>query len=247
MKPRLHATQKTRTRVRKDVLRPALSSLKVWFERSGLPLSEKQYKQLWLYHTLLRQKNAQYDLTRIYQFDNMVQKHYIDCILVAKLLRWKLPSPILDIGTGAGFPGIPLKIVCPQTAFILAEGRHRRIRFLTEAVEALGLKGMEIYEGKIYASFDRSVNGVITRALEVIPKTLARIRNCLAPGGEAIFMKGPHCDEEIEQVSNRFGEEYTLLHDLRYAIPNTTHHRRLIVFRRNVHKYIGSQIVARST
>jgi 16S rRNA (guanine527-N7)-methyltransferase len=107
------------------MLRPGLSSLKTWFERTSLPLSEQQYKQLWLYHTLLREKNAQYDLTRIYQFDSMVQKHYIDSILVAKLLHWQLPSPILDIGTGAGLPGIPLKIACPETAFILAEGRHR--------------------------------------------------------------------------------------------------------------------------
>jgi 16S rRNA (guanine(527)-N(7))-methyltransferase RsmG len=162
----------------------------------------------------------------------MVQKHYIDCVLAAKLLRWDLPSPILDIGSGAGFPGIPLKIVCPETRFILAEGRHRRIKFLHEVVEALALIDVEIYEGKIYPSFDRIVNGVITRALETIPKTLARVRKCLARGGEAIFMKGPHCDEEVTQASDRFGEEYRLSADLRYAIPHTTHHRRLIVFRK---------------
>jgi 16S rRNA (guanine(527)-N(7))-methyltransferase RsmG len=232
MRSRFPAKQKAKTQTRKDILRPGLSSLKTWFERSSLTLSEKQYKQIWLYHTLLREKNARYDLTRIYQFDNMVQKHYIDCILVAKLLGWKLPSPILDIGTGAGFPGIPLKIACPETAFILSEGRHRRIRFLKEVVEALGLEGVDIYEGKIYASFSRCVNGIITRALETIPKTLARVRNCLAPGGEAIFMKGPHCDEELMEASERLGGEYRLSRDLRYTIPHTTHHRRLIVFKK---------------
>jgi 16S rRNA (guanine(527)-N(7))-methyltransferase RsmG len=232
MNPRLPAKQQAKTRARKDILRPGLSSLKTWFERSSLPLSEKQYKQLWLYHTLLREKNEQYDLTRIHQFDNMVQKHYIDCILVAKLLRWKLPSPMLDIGTGAGLPGIPLKIVCPETSFILAEGRHRRIKFLKEVMETLGLDGVEIYEGKIYASFSRRVNGVITRALETIPKTLARVRNCLALEGNVIFMKGPHCDDEVTQASNHFREEYRLLKDLPYTIPHTTHQRRLIVFRK---------------
>jgi len=162
----------------------------------------------------------------------MVQKHYIDCILVAKLLGWKLPSPILDIGTGAGFPGIPLKIACPETAFILSEGRHRRIRFLKEVVEALGLEDVDIYEGKIYASFSRRINGIITRALETIPKTLARVRNCLAPGGEAIFMKGPHCDEEVVEASDLLRDEYRLSRDLRYTIPHTTHHRRLVVFKK---------------
>lgn len=208
--------------------------MKILFRKSHLPLKENQYKKLWLFHTLLREKNAEYDLTRIYQFDNMVQKHYIDCVLAAKLLRWNLPSPILDIGSGAGFPGVPLKIVCPEASFILAEGRHRRIKFLHEVVEALQLRDIEVYQGKIYPSFDRLVNGVITRALEKIPETLARVRNCLAGGGEAIFMKGPHCDDEVRQAANRFGEEYTLLHDLHYTIPNTTHRRRLIVFRKRM-------------
>lgn len=232
MRSRFPAKHKAKTQSRKDRLPPGLPSLKTWFEKSSLSLSEKQYKQIWLYHTLLRERNVQYDLTRIYQFDNMVQKHYIDCILVAKLLGWKLPSPILDIGTGAGFPGIPLKIACPETAFILSEGRHRRIRFLKEVVEALGLEDVDIYEGKIYASFSRRINGIITRALETIPKTLARVRNCLAPGGEAIFMKGPHCDEEVVEASDLLRDEYRLSRDLRYTIPHTTHHRRLVVFKK---------------
>src|SRR3989339_1955432 len=118
---------------------PGLPALKQWFERSGLPLEERQYQLLWQYHRLLRKRNAEYDLTRIYQFDNMVQKHYIDCILVAKLMEWNFPSPILDIGTGPGLPGVPLKIACPDTEFILSEGRHKRVDFLLEVVQTLGL------------------------------------------------------------------------------------------------------------
>jgi 16S rRNA (guanine(527)-N(7))-methyltransferase RsmG len=213
---------------------PGMPALKHWFEKSNLPLTEKQYSQLWLYHSLLRERNAEYDLTRIYQFDNMVQKHYIDCILVAKLLHRNIPSPILDIGTGPGFPGIPLKIVSPRTTFILSEGRHRRIRFLKEVVEALGLKDIEIYEGKIYASFSRPVGGIITRALESIPKTLVRVRNCLSPGGKAVFMKGPHCDEELKEAVETLDAEYTLLQNVAYRIPHSTHRRRLVVFEKRM-------------
>lgn len=209
-----------------------MPALKIWFRKSNLTLSEKQYRQLWLYHTLLRQKNAEYDLTRIYQFDNMVQKHYIDCILVAKLLHGDIPSPMLDIGTGPGFPGVPLKIVSPRTTFILSEGRHRRVRFLREVVEELDLKGVEIFEGKIYGSFSRPVKGVITRALESIPKTLGRVLNCLSPGGKAIFMKGPYCDEELKEGVERFKTEYVLVGDIAYRIPLTAHRRRLVIFER---------------
>jgi 16S rRNA (guanine527-N7)-methyltransferase len=213
-------------------LPPGLPSLKKWFERSRLPLSEKQIQQVWQYHNLLRKKNAEYDLTRIYQFDNMVQKHYIDCILVAKLLEWNLPSPLLDIGTGAGLPGVLLKIACPETELVLSEGRHKRIAFLHEVVQALGLKDIEIYEGKIYPSFSRSVNGVVTRALESISKTLDRVAKCLAPGGKAIFMKGPACNDEVEEAVGAFRNAYRRLQDFSYTIPYSSHRRRLIVFKR---------------
>ena len=213
-------------------LPPGAPSLQKWFERSRLPLNDRQFQQLWQYHNLLRKRNAEYDLTRIYQFDNVVQKHYIDCVLVAKLLEWNLPSPLLDIGTGPGLPGILLKIACPETELILSEGRHKRIAFLHEVVQTLGLRGIEIYEGKIYPSFSRSVNGVITRALESIPKTLDRVMKCLAPGGRAIFMKGPSCNEELEEAVRAFRETYKQIQDISYIIPHSSHGRRLIVFKR---------------
>ena len=206
--------------------------MKSWFEKSNLPLTENQYKRLWQFHLLLREKNAAYDLTRIYQFDSMVQKHYIDSILPASLLGWKLPSPLLDVGTGPGLPGIPLKIVCPATQMILCEGRHRRVRFLHEVLESLKLKGVEIHEGKIYASYDRPVQGVITRAVEPIGSTLARVRRCLVQGGQAIFMKGPGCDTEIQEGLARFPADYLLIQDLSYEIPHSPHRRRLVVFKR---------------
>lgn len=221
-----------RVRPRGAGLKPGLPSLKEWFKRAGLPLAERQYEQLWEYHTMLREKNAEYDLTRIHQFDNMVLKHYIDSVLVARLMDWKLPSPILDIGTGAGFPGIPLKIACPETEVILSEGRHRRVAFLREVVEELGLKGTKVLGGKVYASFSYPVKGVITRALESIPKTLSRVKRCLVPGGKAIFMKGPRCEQEVEDALISFPDDYRMERDISYNIPNTPHRRRLVIFER---------------
>lgn len=213
-------------------LDPGLPSLKEWFRRSDLSLTQRQYEQLWRYHKLLREKNQEYDLTRIHQFDGMVQKHYIDCVLVAQLLDWQIPSPVLDIGTGAGLPGIPLKIVCPGTEFILSEGRHKRVRFLQEVVEALGLEGIEILGKQIHASFHRPVRAVITRALEAIPRTLSRVKKCVMPEGKVIFMKGPHCEEEIRSALEGFGAEYRLSRDIPYVIPHTPHRRRLVIFDR---------------
>ena len=196
----------------------------------GLNLPEAQVRKLWNYHQLLRQHNAELNLTRIHNFTNMVLKLYVDSILPGQLM--KLPSPLLDLGTGPGMPGIPLKIVYPELEIVLAESRQKRVDFLRTVQESLNLKGLEIIGEKITPNFQSSMAGVITRALESIADTLERITGCLVKDGLAIFMKGPNCDPEIHEALQRFGEEYRLLQDLPYNIPNTPHQRRLVVFQR---------------
>lgn len=213
-------------------LPPGPEALRAWFAWSSLPLEASQYKLLWRYHTLLRERNAACDLTRIHQFDAMVQKHYIDSVWVTKVLRRPLPNPLLDLGTGAGLPGIPLKIVSPGTRLILAEGRHLRVQFLREVIEALHLRDVEIWDRRIGPEFRTPVQGVITRAVEAIPGTLARVRGCIQAGGRVLFMKGPGCDPEIAAAKEAFAEIYSLEEDIPYCLPHSPHRRRLVVFRR---------------
>jgi 16S rRNA (guanine527-N7)-methyltransferase len=143
-----------------------------------------------------------------------------------------LPSPLLDIGTGAGFPAIPLKIASPETHIIMAEGRKKRIEFLKEALELLALEGIEIEARRIAPGFDRPVAGVITRALESMEDTLERVKHCVKPGGVVLFMKGPRCEEEVRAAEKLHGKEYRLLENKAYTIPHTPHRRRLVVFHR---------------
>src|SRR5262249_32248617 len=113
------------------------SALVAIIERCGLRLSSAQYDQLWAYHGMLRAANAELNLTRIHNFENMVLKHYVDSLLVLKFVE--PPSPLLDMGTGPGLPGIPLKIVRPELEIILAEPRGARVEFLNGVVNRLGL------------------------------------------------------------------------------------------------------------
>jgi 16S rRNA (guanine527-N7)-methyltransferase len=193
-------------------------------------LSQLQLRQLWAYHSLLREGNADLNLTRVHNFTNMVTKLYVDSMLPADLLE--LPSPLLDLGTGPGMPGIPLKIYRPALDMVLAETRGNRVEFLSRALEHLALKGIRVVGGRVTARFEEPVAGVITRAVETIDKTLERVAGCLARDGLVIFMKGPHCDEEIERARTRFPDTYALLIDRPYSIPRTRHARRLVVYRR---------------
>jgi 16S rRNA (guanine527-N7)-methyltransferase len=211
---------------------PTFEGFGQMLEASGAGLEPDALRQLWTYHQLLRDRNADGDLTRLRSFASMVTLHYVDCILVARKLGAKLPSPLLDIGSGAGFPGIPLKIAAPQVEVVLSEGRARRVDFMDEAITAAGLRGIQTFCGKTFSSFPHPVQGVITRALEKIPVTLARVRAFVPPGGLAIFMKGPHCDDEIAEAARDFGRSWRLEDDIAYALPFSTHERRLVTFRR---------------
>ncbi|MDL2275390.1 class I SAM-dependent methyltransferase [Desulfosarcina sp. OttesenSCG-928-G10] len=198
--------------------------------RCGIHLSDAQLGLLWAYHQLLRQYDAELNLTRIHNFDNMVLKLYADSMLPA--LHAQLPSPLMDLGTGPGMPGIPLKIFRPDLHILLAEGRKPRIAFLQTAVEALGLPGLEVIGRGIAPDFDRPVKGVITRAVESIADTLVRVSSCLVQDGTVVFMKGPRCDEEMEAAAVRFSTDYALSANMPYVIPETPHQRRLVCYRR---------------
>ena len=174
----------------------------------------------------LREANAELNLTRIHNFENMVLKHYVDSLLVLEFVE--LPAPLIDMGSGPGLPGIPLKIARPEVPMILAEPRGARADFLREVCEQLGLKGVEVYAHKVGPDYPGQVGGVITRAVGSIPETLDRVASCLGPGGRMIFMKGPECDQEIGRgARSRTRVVFRLAADHAYAIPGTTHHRRL--------------------
>src|SRR3954451_3958057 len=170
---------------------PSRSSLRTILERCGLRLPAEAYDRLWAYHGLLRAANAELNLTRIHSFENMVLKHYADSLLVLRFVE--LPSPLVDMGSGPGLPGIPLKIARPGTAMILAEPRGARAEFLRGVCARLKLPDVEVFAGKVGPRFPRRVRGVITRAVASIPETLDRVARCLEPGGRMIFMKGPDC------------------------------------------------------
>src|SRR5712692_5728212 len=102
-------------------MQPSRSFLQALIERCGLALTAEQLDRLWAYHGMLRAADAELNLTRIHNFENMVLKHYVDSLLVLNFEE--LPTPLLDMGSGPGLPGIPLAIARPDVEMILAEPR----------------------------------------------------------------------------------------------------------------------------
>jgi len=225
--------QRDRSQAPRPASPPSPQRMAQMLEKSGIRLNHEQLNQLWRYHNLIRERNQDRELTRIIGFEPMVIKHYVDCMIVGKFLT--LPSPLVDIGTGAGFPGIPLKIRYPHLKLILAEPRPKRIEFLKEVIRKLDLKNVEVFEHKVVSeSFQRPMAGAITRAVETVDKTLLRTSACLGEGGLVIYMKGPSAQPEIEQALKQFAGKFRLALDREYQLPGTSHERRIVVFEKLV-------------
>ncbi len=211
-------------------MRPGRNALGAILKTCGISLDDSQLDQLWSYHQLLRAANARLNLTRIHNFENMVLKHYVDSLLVLKFVE--LPSPLIDMGSGPGLPGIPLKIASPETRMILAEPRGARAEFLADVCTRLRLEDVEIYAHKLGPDYPGQVQGIISRAVGEIAETLEGVAACLAPGGRMLFMKGPECDSEIAEAALGQATIFRLTDDHAYAIPGTPHRRRLLVYER---------------
>jgi 16S rRNA (guanine527-N7)-methyltransferase len=213
----------------KKRIKPCRQSLDILLRRHGIELKPDTLDKLWLFHGLLRENNNDQDLTRLNAFETIVERHYADCIIINSFVK-KWPNKMLDIGSGAGFPGIPLKLVNQHINLILCEPRPNRVNFLKMAIKVLGLQGISVFGHKVTSvSMKEPVDGVICRAFGSIAETLPRLGSSLKKGGTAYFMKGPAVKEEL---SNWKSEDYKIAEALFYTRPNSTQQRSLIILER---------------
>ena len=118
------------------------------FSKIQIELSEKQAEQFEQYYEMLIAKNEVMNLTAITEFEKVVQKHFIDSVMIKEVRELGDNEKWIDVGTGAGFPGIPLKIVYPQLQVTLLDSLNKRVKFLQEVVDALGLEQVEALHGR---------------------------------------------------------------------------------------------------
>ncbi len=210
--------------------KPHRDSLQGFFEQSGIHLSPQQLDQFSLYYELLIAHNDALDLTRLRSLQDVAIKHFVDSVYFTEFVE--LPSPLIDIGSGAGFPGIPLKIYMPGLEIILSEPRKKRASFLEMAAKELRLGGLSVYPHMVTLLTDFPVRCAITRALEPIDDTLSRVRHFLPDGGKVIFMKGPGADVDLDGIGAHNSSAYSLESDRHYTLPRTDYERRIIVFKK---------------
>ena len=170
-------------------------------QKIHIKLREEQIKKFYTYMNLLLEWNEKMNLTAITEPNEVILKHFIDSLTISKYIEDD--STVIDMGTGAGFPGIPLKIVREDINITLVDSLNKRIKFLDEVIDKLDLQNIETvharaeefgrsvkYREKFDYATSRAVANLSTLAEYLIP--LVKIK------GKVISMKGSTVDEEIE-------------------------------------------------
>lgn len=172
-------------------------------EKLGILLSEQQIKQFLKYYEMLIEKNKVMNLTAITEFEEVVVKHFIDSISIAKYYSMEKVSSVIDVGTGAGFPGIPLKIVYPDLSVTLLDSLNKRVKFLAEVCEELGLQNVEIIHGRAedfgnIADYREKYEVCVSRAVANLSTLSEYCLPFVKIGGYFIPYKSGNIDEELQ-------------------------------------------------
>ncbi len=172
----------------------------------GIELNDKQMEQFNRYFELLVEWNEKINLTAITEPKEVAIKHMIDSITAYDEALFKDGATVIDVGTGAGFPGLPLKIFCPEIKLTLMDSLNKRIKFLQTVVEELGLKDVECVharaeEGARNKKYRESFDLAVSRAVARLPILCEYCLPFVRKGGHFIALKGMQFQEEAEEAA----------------------------------------------
>ena len=172
-------------------------------EKISITFTEQQLEQFRMYYKMLVEKNKVMNLTGITEWDEVLEKHFLDSISLVRAISLDQNLTVMDMGTGAGFPGIPLKIAFPNLKVTLADSLNKRVLFLQEVIDALKLENIEAIHGraedlardkKYREKYDLSVSRAVANLSTLSEYCLPFVKI----GGQFVSYKSGAIEEEVE-------------------------------------------------
>jgi len=183
-------------------MKDAAQLLREGITELGISSSEKQIGTFLTYLAELKKWNRAYNLTGLKRDDEIIIKHFLDSLLFSKVFPEGITSAA-DIGSGAGFPGIPVKIIYPRLKVFLVEPAQKKTIFLRHICNRLGLSDIEIIDARIEDIRGLKVDTAMTRALFSVTEFVKKAKGILRQNGILILNKGPKVEEELKGFDQR--------------------------------------------
>lgn len=201
----------------------------------GIILSSQQMQQFLIYYEMLVEWNQMMNLTAITEYHDVMKKHFVDSVSLVKAFDITKNASVIDVGTGAGFPGLALKIAYPNLEVTLLDSLNKRIQFLDAVIEKLGLSGVKTIHGraedfakpgKLRETFDLCVSRAVANLSTLSEYCLPFVK----VGGQFISYKSEKITEEMASAENAIrilgGEVYG---QVEFQLPDSDIYRNLFI------------------
>ncbi len=205
---------------------PLAAGLAEGLEKMGLELGEAVQAQLLAYLDLLAKWNRSYNLTAVRKPEQMLVRHLFDSLAIHPFLRG---PQILDVGSGAGLPGIPLALACSGHDFTLLDSNSKKTRFITQAVAELGLDNVTVVQSRVEAYEAAGFDTIVSRAFSTLAEFAHGAQPLLAADGILLAMKGVYPDTELAELPAPFRRVQTI----KLQVPDLEAERHLLIIQRD--------------
>lgn len=175
-------------------------------KKLNIEITDTQLSQFERYFNLLVEWNSKINLTRITQPEEVAVKHFADSLTLLKYVDVKSNAKLVDVGTGAGFPGIPIQIMRPDINLTLLDSLNKRLVFLEEVCDSIGIEAEFVHaraeQGGVDCDFREKFDIVTSRAVAKLNTLSEYCLPYVKKGGTFVAMKGPELQEELKEAQN---------------------------------------------
>ncbi len=217
-----------------------LRLLKKGLEELQIQLNEKQLEQLVNYYELLKEKNKVMNLTAITEFQEVTAKHFLDSLSLVTAVEPEDLETVIDVGTGGGFPGIPLKIAFPHLRITLLDSLKKRVDFLNEVIMKLGLKQIKAVHGRAEdlareQKYREKFDLCVSRAVAALPVLSEYCIPFVGEGGLFIAYKAKNAEAECRGAEGAVELLGGVIADMvEITVPGTDLERTLVVIEKEL-------------